>query len=420
MNIKNSLNISIQPQNFKYWLLIIFCFYPYLNFLRLGSDTQPNALIFSFFVLFYNFKNKIPTYYLLTLIVFISAIVMFLSSQMVMGSILSLSNYISVLIVPIAIYFTLLHFKGLSYQFYKLVVYIWLFVGLVQRFVSNTFLSFLLSRNSGLSNGVVELTGRGVVGLTPEPTYYGTTILLFIIVYFLNFYDKKDYKILLALFFQIIILSKSSTSIIVLFFCIFLYFIILLFKSNIKIIFYAIFGFIVSSLSFFLFVPLFNNSRIYKIFTVFTTNPQLIFLDQSISERFNAVYFTVGSLFENLGLPQGFNTYQKYIYLKSTLPEYKMFFLNYSFENYSRILSGYGMAFYELGIFGLAIPILIFIAIKNKLHQKNILFAYILFNLILFTAMSLNNAAILFIIGNMIYLSKTQNNNQENIINDIN
>jgi hypothetical protein len=420
MNIKNSLNISIQPQNFKYWLLIIFCFYPYLNLLRLGSDTQPNALIVALFILFYNLKNKIPTYYLLTFIVFFSAIIMFVNSQIVMGSILSFSNYISVLFVPIAIYFTLKHFKGLSYQFFKLVVYIWLFVGLVQRFVSNTFLSFLLSRSSGFSNGVVEFTGRGVVGLTPEPTYYGTTILLFLIIYFLNFYDKKDYKILLALVFQLLILSKSSTSIIVLFFCLFFYFIILLFKSNIKTILNVIIVFLISTLSVFIMMPLFNNSRIYNIFTVFTTNPQLIFLDQSISERFNAVYFTVGSLFENLGLPKGFNTYQKYIFNKSTLPEYKIYFLNYNFENYSRILSGYGMAFYELGLFGLLIPVLIFISIKNRLKQSNILFAYILFNLILFTAMSLNNAAILFIMGNMIYLSKTYSHTQKNIINGIN
>jgi hypothetical protein len=155
--------------------------------------------------------------------------------------------------------------------------------------------------------------------------------------------------------------------------------------------------------------PLYNDTRIYKILTLFVTNPQLVFLDQSISERFNAVYFTIGSLFEKSGFPKGFDTYQKYIFDKSSMSEYKIYFLNYNFENYRRILSGYGMAFYELGFFGLLIPALIFISIKNRLKQNNILFAFILFNLILFTAMSLNNAAILFIMGNLIYLSKTIN-----------
>jgi hypothetical protein len=77
------------------------------------------------------------------------------------------------------------------------------------------------------------------------------------------------------------------------------------------------------------------------------------------------------------------------------------------------------MGIYELGFFGLLIPVLIFISIKNKLKQNNIVFAFILFNLVLFTAMSLNNSLILFIIGNMIYLSKNVEV-QQNIINGIN
>jgi hypothetical protein len=330
-----------------------------------------------------------------------------------------LSNYVSILVVPLAVYFTLQHLKGLNFRFFKIIVYTWLFVGLVQRFISNTFLNFLLSRSSGI---VLEnqFNGRGVVGLSPEPTYYGTTILLFVIIYFLNFYDKKDYKVLFALFFQLLFLSKSSTSLIVLFFCLLILFTIFLFKSKIKILLYFIFGFLITSLSIFLMMPLFNSTRIFSILNVFITNPQLIFLDQSISERFNAVFFTIGSLFENIGLPKGFNTYQNYIFEKSLKPEYKIYFLNYNFENYSRILSGYGMAFYELGFFGLLIPILIFISFKNRLKQNNILFAFILFNLILFTAMSLNNAAILFIIGNMIYLSKTDDNISKNLDNGFN
>ncbi len=419
MKIDNPLNIVIHPQNFKYWLLIVFCFFPFLNLLRLGSDTQPNALIVASLIFLYNFKKKIPTYYLLTALIFLTAIIMFLSSQLVMSSLLSFSNYVSILIVPLAVYFTLKHFKGLNFHFFKIIVYTWLFVGLIQRFISSTFLNFLLSRNSGI---VLEnqFNGRGVVGLSPEPTYYGTTVLLFIIIYFLNFYNQKDYKVIFAMFVQLFYLSKSSTSIIVLFFCLVMLFIIFLFKSKIKTLLLIFISSIITIFSIFLFAPLFNSTRIYNIFNVFITNPQLIFLDQSISERFNAVYFTIGSLFENFGLPKGFNTYQKYIFEKSLIPDYNIYFINYNFENYSRILSGYGMAIYELGFFGLLIPVLIFFSIKSILNQRNILFAFILFNLILFTAMSLNNALILFIIGNMIYLSKADVNFQKKIINGIN
>jgi hypothetical protein len=241
------------------------------------------------------------------------------------------------------------------------------------------------------------------VGLAPEPTYHGSTILLFLIVYLLNFYEKKDYKLLMILIFQLFFLSISSTSIVVLFVSILFLFSYLLFKSKFLTVVYTLIGasFIVLSLIFL--APLFSNTRIYNIMNLVISNPQLIFFDQSISERFNAVYFTISSLIENFGMPKGFNSYQNYIYEKSLLPEYNIYFINYRFENYSRILSGYGMGFYELGVFGLLIPGFIFLTIRRQISKINILFSIILFNLLLFTAMSLNNSAILFVIGNMIF-----------------
>jgi hypothetical protein len=158
-------------------------------------------------------------------------------------------------------------------------------------------------------------------------------------------------------------------------------------------------------ISFFFIKPFLISSRFYNIFSIINTNPKLIFFDQSISERFNAIYFSIKSLFDQHPLPKGFNSYQNYILEKSLLPEYKYQFINYKFENYSRILSGYGMGFYELGFIGLLIPLFIFMSIKNKLNIDVIILSYVIFNFLLFTAMSLNNATILFIIGNMMFIN---------------
>lgn len=395
-------SIKINVADFKYWALLFFCFFPYLNLLRLGTDTQPNALIFAIYIFLININKAIPKNYLIPFVVFLIALVIFIISGFNISSVLSFSNYCSILIVPIAVYFSLKFFNGLSYKFFKYCVYSWLFVGLIQRFISSTFLTFLLSRSSGIALDS-SLNSRGVVGLAPEPTYHGSTILLFLIVYLLNFYEKKDYKFLLILLFQLVFLSISSTSILVLIVSVSVMFFYLLIKAKMKTVFLTLASVsILGTLIFFL-SPLFSNTRIFNILNVVISNPQLIFLDQSISERFNAVYFTVSSLIENFGMPKGFNSYQNYIFEKSLLPEYKMYFMTYSFENYSRILSGYGMGFYELGIFGLLIPGFIYLNLKNQLHKINILFIYILFNLLLFTAMSLNNSAILFVIGNMAF-----------------
>ena len=151
--------------------------------------------------------------------------------------------------------------------------------------------------------------------------------------------------------------------------------------------------------------PFFNHSRIYKLILIVVSNPELIFLDQSVSERFNALYFSITSLFDFYGVPNGYNSFKNYILSKSQDPDTAIFFFNFNIDHYGRILSGFGMGIFELGIFGLLIPFFIFISIWRCLKNYSILFSYILFNSILFTAMSLNNSLILFVIGNMMYLS---------------
>jgi hypothetical protein len=399
--ILKRLNYSIKSSHFKYWLLIFFCFFPYLNLLRLPTDTQPNALLFSIPILLISVRKKFPSYYLIGFLLFSVAFITLLLSNLDFGSILSFSNYVSVMVVPLAVFFTLKFFGGLSYDFFKKVIYTWGIVGIIQKFIYGNFLSFLLSRSSG----VAASKGRGVVSLAPEPTYYGSVIILFMIVYFLNFSEKKDYRLLLIMIIQLVALSISSTSILVLACATGVYFMVVFVNLPVKKIFIIASYTAVSVLIIAVAAPFFAGSRIYKLVSIVLSKPELILLDQSISERFNAIYFSIGSIFDNYGIPHGYNAYKDYMLKQSQDPEYAMFFFNFKIENYGRILSGFGMGIFELGIFGLLIPLLIFVSIWRCLKNNSVLFAYILFNLILFTAMSLNNSLILFIIGNMIYLS---------------
>ena len=396
-----SLNFSFNIKDFKYWVLIFFCFFPYLNLLRLPTDTQPNALLFAIPVLLVNLRRGFPGYYLTGFLLFSVAFLTLLLSNLDFGSILSFSNYVSVLVVPLAVFFTLKFFGGLSYDFFKRVIYCWGFVGLVQKFIYGNFLSFLLSRSSA----VAEANGRGVVSLAPEPTYYGSVILLFLIVYFLNFANRKDYRLLIILIIQLLALSISSTSMLVLLVATGLYFVVVFVNLPVKKILFIVSASVLFTLLIALIAPLFSESRVYKLVSIFLSKPELILLDQSVSERFNAIYFSIGSLSDNYGIPHGYNAYKDYILKQSQDPNNSIFFFNFNKEHYGRILSGFGMGIFELGIFGLLIPLLIFLSIWKCLSSYSVLFAYVLFNLILFTAMSLNNSLILFIIGNMMYIS---------------
>jgi hypothetical protein len=396
-----SLNYTINTKYFKYSLFIFLCFFPFLNILRLPTDTQPNALLFSIPILLVNLRRGFPSYYLIGFLLFLVALIALLMSNLDFRSILSFSNYVSILVVPLAVFFTLNFFGGLSYNFFKKVIYTWGVVGIIQKFIYGNFLTFLLSRSSG----VAAFKGRGVVSLSPEPTYYGSVIILFLIVYFLNFSDRKDYKLLAVLMIQLIVLSISSTAILILLVALGLYLMVVFVNLPLKKIAFILAGSVAIMLSIFFISPLYSGSRLYKLVSIVLSKPELILLDQSISERFNAIYFSIGSLFDNYGIPNGYNAYTNYILEQSQDPNNAMFFFNFKIANYERILSGFGIGIFELGIFGLLIPLLIFASIWRCLKNYSILFAYILFNLILFTAMSLNNSLILFIIGNMIYLS---------------
>jgi hypothetical protein len=393
--------VSLKVDNVKYQLLIFFCFFPFLSILHLPTDTQPNALLFSIPILMVSLGKKFPSYYLLSFFLFLVAFVALILSNLDFVSILSFSNYVSVAIVPLAVFFTLKHIGGLSYNFFKIVIYSWCFVGIIQKLIYGKFLSFLLSRSSGVS----ESQGRGVVGLAPEPTYYGTAILLFLIVYLLNFSEKKDFRLLLIMLIQLVVLSMSSTSLLVLVVATTIYFLLIFVNLPVKKIITIICYSGAVTLLIALTSPFFAHSRVYNLIDIIISNPNLILLDQSISERFNAIYFSITSLFENYGIPYGFNSYKDYILKKSQDPANAIFFFNFNIEHYGRILSGFGMGIFELGFFGLLIPILILASIWRCLKNHSVLFAYILFNLILFTAMSLNNSLILFIIGNMMYLT---------------
>ena len=398
-------SVKIKTGHLIYWLLLFLCFYPFLNIFRLPTDTQPNALLFSIPILLLSLRKKFPSYYLLGFLLFAVAFITLIFSNLNFSSFLSFSNYVSFLIVPLAVFFMLKFFGGFSYSFFKNVIYAWGIVALIQKFIYSNFLGFLLSRSSAIFTS----NGRGVVSLAPEPTYYGSIIILFLVLYFLNFSEKKDYRLLLIMMIQLVALSVSSTSILVLASAVGIYFLFIFVNLPIKKILMILGSVIAFALLIAFIAPSFSGSRIYKLVNIVISKPELILFDQSISERFNAVYFSIGSLFHNYGIPHGYNAYKDYILKQSEYPENAMFFFNFNIENYGRILSGFGMGIFELGIFGLLIPLMIFTSIWRCLKNHSVLFAYILFNLLLFTAMSLNNSLILFIIGNMIYLSSKKN-----------
>jgi hypothetical protein len=351
--------------------------------------------------------NSLPVKILYLILIFVIATFLVLISEFKFETFASYVSYLSLCFVPLAVYISLKRLNGFSFNFFSKVILIWGFVALVQRIYNPDFLTFLQYRSSGSG-----LMGRGVNSLAPEPTYYGTVIALFIIIFFINnFNEKKSFFWLILLFVQLLILSLSSTIIAVILISTFLYFTLNFFKFNfnIKILFYIFFSFLISLIFFSLYFDVIADTRMYKIIEIAFTNPELILLDESINERLNHALFPIINLYDNNFLPMGFGHFNKYIVEKISNPTFSIFFENINLDHYNKIMSGYGAAFFELGIFGFLIPFFLYSLTKNMLKQKKYIYLFILLNMLLFTSISLNNALILFVFGNIMYISIEKN-----------
>lgn len=393
-----------------YNILLIFCFFPFLNILNLPIDSQPNALIISFFILIINYKiiiNSLPVKILYLILIFFIATFLVLISEFKFETFASYVSYLSLCFVPLAVYISLKRLNGFSFKFFSKIILIWGFVAVVQKIYNPEFLTFLQYRSSGSG-----LMGRGVNSLAPEPTYYGTIIALFIIIFFINnFNEKRSFFWIILLIVQLVILSLSSTIIAVFLISSFLYFTLEIFKFNfkIKILVYILFTLVITTILFYVNFDVIADTRIYKILEIALANPELILLDESINERLNHALFPIINLYDNNLLPMGFGNFNKYIVNKISSPAFSIFFENINLEHYNKIMSGYGAAFFELGIFGLLIPFFLYSLSKNMLKHKKYVYLFILLNMLLFTSISLNNGLILFVFGNIMYISIEKN-----------
>lgn len=390
---------------FLYWLLLISCFFPFLNLLRLPTDSQPNSLLLSVIIILFNYKQikeRFPVKLVLFIFIALIAFSLLCISELNIDSIFSFTSYISLLIVPLAVYISLNKIGGVPKKLFFLTIILWGVVALIQRFIYVDFLSFLLYRNSGAG-----LMGRGVNSLAPEPTYYASILALFLIIFLIN-YTKKNNIYIFIILFQLILLSLSSTIIAVLFSSLLLYLFLQLLQLKLNK--YIILSFI----SFVFIIPFilvyFNESleetRIYSIANILINNPDIILLDESINERVNHAIFPLISIYDHYGLPMGFNRFQDYIISKMKNNSFSIFFVNIELDHYRKIMSAYGAVFFELGILGFTIPYYLYSIFRTVLKNKVYLFSFILLNLLLFTSISLNNSLILFVFGNVLYLKK--------------
>lgn len=390
------------------YLLIIFSLFPYIQILPLGTDSQPNTLLLSLLLFPFCSKWKMNKYLsLLLLIAVFSFFVVFLTPFSV-RSIKSVSNYFTLFFVAYVTYFALKKINGIPFKLYKRCVYTWFFVGTIQLLIYPSFMSFLIPR--GNSEATLE-SGRGIVCLAPEPTFYALICLFFALIAYFNFRHEKNIKrIYYLLAIQIFLYSRSSLVIFMLAGISGIYILMKIFSSKTYIIKTAIILTIATAVI----IPLIinnsdtiNNYRIGKLIYILIENPELfIVLDASVNERFVHVFFPIYGFFTNLGLPHGYGQFPTFLENCMQNPSLKHLFSEYvlSREVDPYIMSGWGSILFELGAIGLLLAYIIYKLYSKILKGKTMIILLLLFYGILANAIPFSNAIVPFFIGNLFFL----------------
>lgn len=362
-------------------------FFPYFKLVP-GVDTQPVALILAICIFFVARPKKVPVLLFLLVIPFATAFMMLVLSNMDFSAFRNFLSYISLFLISISTYFALKSRGGFEGKYLSFAVWVLFIVGFIQSFIYKGFLNFLLPR-------AMSSFSRGAIGLAPEPSQYGCMCLFLMI--FCHFHKPKhDLLLKIILLIQIVVFARSSM--IVLFLGI-LFVLYSIFFLSIRNLFLGVMG--VTSL-FFLLSQFLHNTRLYQILNILLQNPMLLVLkDGSGNERFFHIFFSMLGFFRHYGMPGGFSSWKNFMGQASI----EFHDLVWWLPVWNKILSGYGAAFYELGIFAIIIPIvlirLLYINYQKTLREFWVLAIFL--TLILFSAIPLSFPYIGFMFGYLAY-----------------
>lgn len=391
------------------YTLIIFSMFPYIEILPLGTDSQPNALLMALILFPFCCKWKMNRDLVWLFLLMTIGLLVILISPGNFNSIRSFMNYFTLFFVAYVTFFALQRMGGIPYKLFKGIIYMWFIVGTIQLLIYPDFMSFLTPR------GDSELTmksGRGIVCLAPEPTFYGLTCLIFGIIAYLNFRKMPDIKKIYAIIaIQLFIYSRSSLVIFLLMATGGFYLILVIFSKKKYLLRVLVGCMIVGMIG----IGLINHysenissNRFGMLLLILLENPEnFLILDASVNERFIHVFFPLYGFVEHLGLPHGYGMFPDFMERCMNAESFQHLISDYvqNREAPTRIMSGLGSLFYELGFFGfLLIAVLVDSVIQAVDGTKQRIILVFVLLAILLNAIPFSNPLIPFLIGNLIYL----------------
>ena len=391
------------------YLLIIFSMFPYIEILPLGTDSQPNALLIALILFPFCCKWKINRDLAGLLLIAIVGFFLLFISPKDFNSIRSLMNYFTLFFVSYVTFYALQRIGGIPYKLFKGIIYTWFIIGTVQLLIYPDFMSFLTPRGD---SALTMKSGRGIVCLAPEPTFYGLTCLIFGIIAYLNFKDKADIKKIYCLIaIQLFLYSRSSLVIFLLMATGGLYLLLVIFSKKEYFLKVLVGCMVLGTIG----IGLINHysetiasNRFGMLLLILLEKPEsFLILDASVNERFIHVFFPLYGFFSDFGMPHGYGMFPEFMEKSLKMPQFQHLISDYVLDREAptRIMSGLGSILYELGIAGLVLIAVLYDVINQLTNGKTKIVLLFVILAILLNAIPFSNPLIPFLIGNMVHLS---------------
>lgn len=360
------------------YALYFFSFFPFVTLYNWGTDTQPYALMVSILILLGNRLRMDKKMIMLANVSVFAVFLMLIYGDFGFNSLRSLFNYLSVFFVSWATYTALNKTKGLNEKIIKIFINIWLLVASVQRFIKPDFMFSIVA-------GARTSSTRGVPSLTSEPSFYGYMII-FSFLFVLDFKEDR-WVYMINLLIQLLFFAQSSVGVVYFLIYIGIIGVSYVFGINVRRLILVMGG--IGLLSTVMWrTDVFQGTRIFAVLSRLLSDPRgLYYLDQSVRSRVNHIVNPINASLKTGFFPKGFAAaYQEF--------------------GYSRIMSGYGAAIYELGIVGIVLIMHIFRIIYSANGHVNRKYNALFVSIIMFSAIQLASPILGFYLGYCLFKNK--------------
>jgi hypothetical protein len=299
---------------------------------------------------------RLPFWIWSLLVLFVCAVVVFLSEGADLSVARSLVGYGTVFLMPIAVLVLAASGIRLPDRLLDVAVYIWGFVGAVQVLVWPSFMTFLVTASR-------TTEARGVPSLSNEPSLYATTLIFFIMLYFIR-KRERSWPVLFCII-QVIFFAQSALGILFVLMMLGLYTLHRFSAPTAIALLVAFSGVLLG-------IVLYSDeflagTRVGGLIHLAMNSPgRILLLDQSVNNRFANIFYSLKGAMEAFLVPHGFNVWENYQHTQDQIYSGVM-----QSGDVARIMSGYGTALFEMGVAGVAIPVVVTIGILRTLWRED-------------------------------------------------